>query len=191
MTPSAVSTKDQIIGAALAVLRRAGTEGLTLRMVAREAGISLGNLQYHYPGKSALLGGLAQHYFETCRALLEQSPPMRATGPGRAQLEALIRYFLDHVDHLSDMCRVFREIWALATRERQIEALLDAYYADIHAQLSHMIAPICPSPEAADRVCDLLIPYFEGYSITHPSLSQTKDQTAKLLTDLCWQLGQL
>ena len=118
-----IETKQHIIQSALAVLKEVGAEGLTMRGVSARAAMSLGNLQYHFKDKSALLGGVAAYYFGECVLLLDgyrHDPP---DGSAPDQLRNLILFFLDHVDHVSDMCRLFREIWALSTRDEAIHEL--------------------------------------------------------------------
>ena len=57
--PAPLDTKAHIIQAATTVLKDFGTEGLTMRKVATEAEMSLGNLQYHFRNQTALMAGLA------------------------------------------------------------------------------------------------------------------------------------
>jgi AcrR family transcriptional regulator len=63
MTKRATSetTRQQILNAAAQVIQTHGTEALTLEAVALAAGVSKGGLLYHFPGKSALIGGMIEH----------------------------------------------------------------------------------------------------------------------------------
>jgi AcrR family transcriptional regulator len=54
----------ELVAAARAVLERDGLEGLTLRAVAREAGVSHGAPLRHFPGVATLLSALAAEGFE-------------------------------------------------------------------------------------------------------------------------------
>lgn len=180
-------TKDAIIHAAIGVLKTVGMEGLTMRRVAAAADISLGNLQYHYVNKTALLAGLAGYYFGACERLLdeyEHRPGARL----QEQLRALILYHLDHVDHISDMCRIFREMWALATRDEAIHDQLMAYYRAAFYKLVQLIEAMGVQKRQAKELAALLIPFIEGYSITIHAGLQSKAQTAKMLVRLCESL---
>ncbi|MEM9017779.1 MAG: TetR/AcrR family transcriptional regulator [Verrucomicrobiota bacterium] len=183
-------TKTLIIASAIAVLKSVGNEGLTMRKVAAEAGISLGNLQYHFRDKAALLVGLAEHYFGECANLLDGYEHQPKSGPRQEQLHELILWMLDHVDHLSDMCRLFREIWALSTRDEEIHRQLVGYYEIYGKKLSDLIRPLCVNKEAASKITSLLLPFFEGYSIAHEALPQKKVETARMLTKLAWLVGE-
>ncbi len=49
------STKEKIIAMSLSLFNRSGVENITTRHIAKELGISQGNLHYHYPNKDKLL----------------------------------------------------------------------------------------------------------------------------------------
>ncbi|MEM0964719.1 MAG: TetR/AcrR family transcriptional regulator [Verrucomicrobiota bacterium] len=185
-----METKHQIIRSALVVLKEEGTEGLTLRKVATHAQMSLGNLQYHYRNKSALFGGLAEHYFDECSEILQGYVPLSSEEDLSKRLRHLIDFILDHLDHLTDMCRIFRELWALATRDRQISCQLSDYYRVSRREMESLFLEITSSPEGSQRIVTLLLPYFEGFSITHNALGQSKEQVADLLTQLAFGLGK-
>ena len=176
MAPS-IDTKDHIIQAALEVLKVHGTEGLTMRKVAAEAEMSLGNLQYHFKDKSSLMAGLGEHYFGECAGLLDEVELIPANGNAEEKLHHFILSLLDHVGHvdsISDMCRVFREMWALSTRDQEIHRQLVSYYQVLVEKLTVILLPISSSQSSAVRIASLLMPYLEGYSITFEAKNKRK-----------------
>lgn len=176
-------TRLQIIQSAIVVLKIVGTEGLSLRNVAAQADISLGNLQYHFKSRPALMAGLAEHYFAECAELLggyEQTP---IDGTRDEQLQHFIRFLLDHVDHISDMCRIFREIWALSTRDDAVHSQLVSYYETSMSQITRLLADLGEDEPSARRIATLLVPFMEGFSITHEALPLTTQQAADILFD--------
>ncbi|MGB0370208.1 MAG: TetR/AcrR family transcriptional regulator [Opitutales bacterium] len=181
-------TKILIIETAIEVLRTSGTEGLTLRKVATQASISLGNLQYHFKDKPALFAGLGGYYFGQCAALLDQYEGLDDSKSIEKKLRHLILFYLDHLDELTDMCRIFRELWALATRDIEVQQQLNDYYRLTVEKLEAIVSEMGISPKLAREIVILLLPYFEGYSITHDSLAYNKTETAKLLTRLSMEL---
>ena len=178
-------TKENLIHAAIAVLKKQGSEGLTLRKVATEATVSLGNLQYHFRDRTALMAGMAEYYFRECELLLDDYQHTPEDGSKEEQLRGFILFMLDHVDHISDMCRMFREIWALSTRDEDIHRQMINYYEVTLRKLSELLVPLADSREAATAMACLLVPYIEGYSITFMALPQEKNETAQMLTKLC------
>ncbi|MEM0967325.1 MAG: TetR/AcrR family transcriptional regulator [Verrucomicrobiota bacterium] len=183
-----METKQQIIRSALEVLKTQGTEGLTLRKVATHAQMSLGNLQYHYKNKSALFGGLAEHYFSECSEILRGYVPIGPESDLSTRLRHLIGSIFDHLDDLTDMCRIFRELWALATRDPEISFQLMDYYCVSRKEMEALFLEITSSPEGSSKIVTLLLPYFEGYSITHNAIEVRKDQVVDLLTELSMTL---
>ena len=79
-----------LFDAALALLAEDGADALSLRAVARRAGVSAMAPYRHYPDKGALLAALAAHGFRgLCGALREAD---EAAPPGRAMVGQAIAY---------------------------------------------------------------------------------------------------
>lgn len=57
-------TRERLLEAAERLTLRDGVARLTLDAVSREAGVSKGGLLYHFPNKSALVGGMIEHFIE-------------------------------------------------------------------------------------------------------------------------------
>ena len=72
MTPPATrtsaATRERLLAAAAAVVRREGARGLTLDAVAGEAGVSKGGLLYHFPHKRDLVRGLVADWMDRFEA---------------------------------------------------------------------------------------------------------------------------
>ena len=90
------TTKVHILRAAIAILKQVGMEGFTMRGVASEAGMSLGNLQYHFKDKAALMAGLAEHYFAECSGMLDAYTHTPVRGSGSKKLTNLLLFFLEN-----------------------------------------------------------------------------------------------
>ncbi|MEM8954710.1 MAG: TetR/AcrR family transcriptional regulator [Verrucomicrobiota bacterium] len=182
------NTKAQIIRSAIDVLQTHGTEGLTMRKVAGLAEMSLGNLQYHFKSKTSLMAGLAEHYFGECANMLDGYQHAPINGSAKEKLYQFVFSLLSHVDHvdqISDMCRVFREMWALSARDAEIHRQLVDYYRLTVDKLTALLLPISSSEESATHMASLILPYIEGYSITCEALPMQKEETAFMLTKLC------
>jgi AcrR family transcriptional regulator len=70
--PAQLTSPAELVAAARAVLERDGLEGLTLRAVAREAGVSHGAPLRHFPGVATLLSALASEGFEQLYASVDE-----------------------------------------------------------------------------------------------------------------------
>lgn len=159
-----------------------------MRKVAGEADMSLGNLQYHFKDKASLMSGLAEHYFGECTSLLDGYKHTPPKGSAEEQLHQFISMLLDHVDHadgISDMCRIFREMWALSARNSEIHRQLVDYYRVMFDKLKSLFLLISRSEESATQMSSLILPYLEGYSIACEALPVKTGETALMLTRLC------
>ena len=58
------ATKENLLEAAIRVVREDGAAQLTLDRVAKDAGVSKGGLLYHFPNKDALITALLTSYIE-------------------------------------------------------------------------------------------------------------------------------
>ena len=161
-----------------------------MRKVATQAKMSLGNLQYHFKDKTALMSGLAEYYFGECTSLLDAYQLDPTDGTIEEKLQNLILFLLDHVDHISDMCRIFREIWALSARDENIHMQMIAYYKVTMNKLSKLLSLISGSEKAANNMASLLMPYIEGYSVMCQALPQDKYDTAQMLAKICCVICQ-
>ena len=59
-------TVRRILEASRRVLVESGQVNLTMRRVAKETGISLGNLNYYHPSRAELVADLLQHVIDGC-----------------------------------------------------------------------------------------------------------------------------
>lgn len=185
------STAEKIIDCALLLLRERGDQGLSMRQLAQQAGISLSNVQYHFKNKDELLTRLADRYFNQCLDdIREQTAPLTRDSL-HSQLPELLKVFLANGMQLTETCRIFREYWAMASRNPVIDDYLDRYYRQLSRLLSQQLEPVAASPQALSRSVSLLIPFFEGYSITARSLPETTDSMAEQLSDILIRLLHL
>jgi AcrR family transcriptional regulator len=110
---AASTPRDRLLAAARSVLARDGIEGLTLRAIAREAGVSHGAPLRHFPSLARLLAALAAEGFEQLvasvgAALTDAAGPLEAMADaGRGYLRfALAEPGVFSVMFRSDLCDV-------------------------------------------------------------------------------------
>ena len=174
-----------ILDGAMEILLEGGDHGLTMRQAAKRAGISLGHLQHYFSTKNDLLKALVGRHFESCIAGLEQHLASTSTEDPKELVESLVTFGLAYVgDEPSDTCRIFREFWALSPRNPEIRTHLDAYYREYADKLTELLLPVAETAAAARRAVALLVPWFEGYSVTSASIGVVEEELAKQLTEL-------
>ena len=63
-----LSTKEKILATSLSLFNQSGVESITTRHIARELGMSQGNLHYHYPNKNEILNALFENFMNELKA---------------------------------------------------------------------------------------------------------------------------
>ena len=131
-------TRQAIIAVAGKVLVESGYAGLTLKRVADAAGVSVGNLNYHFRTKESLLEALIDHVLTDLSARFEVLID-RGIADGTDVPGALLQWAMD------DSCsrqytRLIRELWAMASHYGPVAAAMDRFYdisiADAAARLA-------------------------------------------------------
>ena len=133
-------TRSGLLAAAHRVLVTAGYANFSMRRVATEAGVSVGNLQYYFPTKDALTAALLDNVVED---YLLDFDAMRSTGTPREQFERIIRAVFEDL-RSPDTTRFFPELWSLSNHEPQLTARVDAMYARYRAVLAELVTEINP-----------------------------------------------
>ncbi len=132
----------EVLLAAEDLLTRRGAEGVSLRDVADAVGISVGNLQYYFPTRAALLDAVFERhtkmFSEDLEALIEP------VDEPRDRLELLIDYWLG-VQHTESQS-FFWYLWAISAHDDRAREIMERVYTaptmmagwlrEIHPKLS-------------------------------------------------------
>ncbi len=184
------NTKSQkVLDSALHLLQSKGHLGLTMRQVAMHAGMSLSNVQYYYANKNDLLKAIADHYFSACLDELSAMDSIDSSTTVNEAIENMLRIFLSHGLQVSEMCRIFREYWAISARNADIDAHIRRYYQDMALILSEKLRPAAKTEKHLSEAVSILIPFVEGYSITALAMPEKIGNITKILTE--WMLTLL
>jgi AcrR family transcriptional regulator len=146
-------TRVEILRAAKRVLATDGYARFTLRRVAGEAGLTVGNLAYHYPTKRNLVRALIMLLIDEYRMQVDarlRSAPSRSPGAFRSLVSWLMR---DSVS--AQTSRLFREFWTIALHDPVIANAIDRFYAEVQETASTHLRhnfPNLPRRSARDIV---------------------------------------
>jgi TetR/AcrR family transcriptional regulator, transcriptional repressor of bet genes len=171
--------REQILRAAVAVATDVGLAGLTVRLVAAEAGVSVGLVLFHY----ATMEGVRDALLDWLLAQVLRLDLDRArTLPGTPQerLLALLAEELAAGDSLRPEIALLLEFWVQsgrqpAVRERLRKALA-AYTAVFEGLLSDALAPVVPPAGLAD----VLVRSVLGLGLELLVTAEPRDVTAHL-----------
>ena len=111
--------REQIVRATIRCLAREGYSGLTMKKVARLAGVSPGILHYYFTDKRAILVAA----LETVTADLDRrvgAAQARSGQDPRARLRALIHACLESSVAMREVWIVFVEFWGEMMHDRQL-----------------------------------------------------------------------
>jgi AcrR family transcriptional regulator len=115
----------RLVKAARALVLRSGPAGLTLRAVASRAGVSLSNLQFHFPGAEALWRALLDAEMERAAARVEKQMAARPADPAAVAIDAMLGFQTER-----GAARLFFSLWAVATTAPPLRAALRSFYAE-------------------------------------------------------------
>ena len=179
-----IKKSEKIVDCGIELLKNRGDHGLTMRQVALQADMTLSNVQYYFKNKNELLTALADRYFNECLEEINKQPVLSSGSRLKPELSKLLRSFLVHGLEVSEMCRIFREYWAIATRNKAIEEYLSNYYEKLGDILADKLRPASANQDGVSMSVSVIIPFVEGYTITASSLPKTIDEMTELLTNI-------
>lgn len=182
-----ISKKEQIIEAACTTLIREGSSHFSMRKVADEASMSLGNLQYYFKTKSDLIQGVLKSYIESYRNEFDKFFDIGTNG--RDGLKGFIKKIL--IDETNDDDNQFFIALYTFAEQKELEIPLKYFYKELITILGQALEKVANypcSPEAIERGTAFLLPYFEGYGTVSLYLKLDHDEMAGILADTVWSL---
>lgn len=141
-------TVDAILKAALRVLINEGAGAFTIRRIAAECGMKVGNVSYHFPRKELLIQVLLDDLFESYDKLLDD----RVRQPDLStqdRLRVVIEMCLEDIARMRTT-RLFTELWALANHNPFIADRVRAFYQRVHDVIAEYVAALNPALPADD-----------------------------------------
>lgn len=141
MTPKvgvAPLRREQIVRATIRCLAREGYSGLTMKKVAREAGVSQGILHYYFADKRAILvAALERVMADLDRRVVQEA---RGTRDPRQRLRALIGACLSVAIEAREFWIVFVEFWGEMMHDRTLLRINAELYARVRGLIGSVVA---------------------------------------------------
>jgi AcrR family transcriptional regulator len=156
-TPGSVAAEnrpERILDAALRLLAQGGISAVSMRAVAREAGVSLGLVNYHYDDKTSLIRAALHRIEEQDVAITDPDPALAPEERLRAALARVAdREFLT-TEYLS----LRLQLWSLAQAHEDFEQINTDAQKRYRAGLASLIRAARPDlsrSECARRAADV------------------------------------
>lgn len=155
-------TRAEILWAAERVLATAGYAQFTIRAVADVAGITPGNLAYHYKSKRQLLRAVITSMIAEYAKKIDNFL-QRPTKDGRDAFGELCAWLI-HDSTTPVTSRLFRELWAMALHDPFVQQAVEGLYALSAERMTKVLRACNPgiSPEYAKEIVYLLLLICEG-----------------------------
>jgi AcrR family transcriptional regulator len=148
--PIGAPEKDRqarILDAVLGLLSRQGISGVSMRAVAREAGVALGLVNYYYADKTSLIGAALRRIEEQDIALVEPDPSLAPEDRVRVALRRVADPEFLTTEYLS----LRLQLWALAQADESYADINTAAQKRYRAGLARLIG--AARPELSRRDC--------------------------------------
>ena len=135
-----------LIAASLRCLRRYGHEGVSVRRISAEAGVSMGLINHHFRGSARLL---AAAYDSLASSLIESTHRQARAGRGLTPAVRLGRFFEacfapDVLD--PGLFRVWLVFWSMVSHSAAMRGVHDRTYADNRNALERLLRALMRSP---------------------------------------------
>jgi AcrR family transcriptional regulator len=139
--------QQRILDAVLVLLSERGISAVSMRAVAREAGVSLGLVNYHYADKTSLIRAALHRIEEQDIAMVEPDATLEPEERLRAALERVADPEFLRTDYLS----LRLQLWALAQAHADFAEINTAAQRRYRAGLARLIR--AARPELSRREC--------------------------------------
>ena len=144
-SPRGRSSKGQhtsltIALAAEKLLIEQGYHNFSMRRVAQTAGLTLGNLQYYFPNKDALIKAMLEHCVQRYLDRFEQTRAHAGEDP-EAQFKAIITLVFKDLNQRTTT-RFFPEVWSLSNHYEHAVKFMDEMYEKYRLILIEVMALI-------------------------------------------------
>ncbi len=184
--------KARIVEAARKLLAEQGYDGVTMKQIAREAGVAQGLIHYYFSGKDELLLELL---LEVSRGYAEENERLAASSPGGENLAAAaLENAKLRASRNPETLRLRYELFALGMRKPEflpgIAALLRSGRENIAATLARIAGEQGdgePTPQR-EALAAVLLSCFEGLALQKMADPQGLDLDAAY--DILWRLAQ-
>lgn len=162
--------REQIILAAYEVAARKGLTGLTVRLVAAEAGLSTGLVFWHFESKELLLVALLDWLLATT-TVLHIGAEIRAIGSPLERLLALLRQEMNRLSREPRRIQLFFEYWVRGGHDAEIGTKMRAELARYREAFRPMAAEVLEAePErfpqvTADGLAGVAVSFIKGCAV--------------------------
>jgi AcrR family transcriptional regulator len=116
--------REALVDATIESLKRYGYEGLSVRRIAAEAGVSIGLINHHFPNKDSLVAESYRAFSRRLAATFEKAVETAGADP-RARLKAYLEAFFSGPNLDPQVLTAWVVYWSLVQVSPQMRAVRD------------------------------------------------------------------
>jgi TetR/AcrR family transcriptional regulator, transcriptional repressor of bet genes len=137
--------REDLIAATLACLKKFGHEGVSVRRISAEAGVTMGLITHHFHGIDALL---ASAYESLAQQLLSRSrdPALELSDEPLASLHAFFAASFEPEALDPALFRTWLVFWSLVPHSPQLRAVRERAYGETRATLETLLSRLNRTP---------------------------------------------
>jgi AcrR family transcriptional regulator len=142
--------RQALIGATIECLKRYGHEGLSIRTISAQAGVSVGLINHHFPNKDELVAAAYRHFNAELIAGLQAAVAHAADSP-RARMRAFLEASFAPPNLDADVLAVWVVFWGMYRYSRPIERVRHETYQGYLRLVRGLLAGVLDRPGAGAR----------------------------------------
>lgn len=107
----------------------------------------------------------------------------------KQRLKKSLLYILKDIEK-GECAVVFKELWAIAERNIAVKKAVDQYYQDLHNMIFEVLTKAAAKDcqkQQIDKAAGILLPFIEGYCITHSNLRVSAEELSEQLATMLYQ----
>jgi TetR/AcrR family transcriptional regulator, transcriptional repressor of bet genes len=140
--------RQALVDATIECLKRYGHEGLSIRTISAQAGVSVGLINHHFPNKDELVAAAYRH-INSELVLGMQAAVARADRSPQARMRAFLEAWFSAPSLDADALAVWVVFWGLYRHSRLIQRIHRETYQGYVALLRGMLAELLPQARTA------------------------------------------
>lgn len=180
-------TKKRILDSSLNIIRKQD-DSFSMRRVAEETNISLGNLQYHFKTKDDLLIAVINYHIELYNEMMQQFLEDKEIEGKDVLLKGIQLVLETETTFLNfNIDQIFTK---LSDTGNLRELVKDKFYNNLFELICSLLKKVSPSAtdESLNRAASILLPFFDSYLSMNRYIKLTPDEIRDTLVEIIWEL---
>jgi TetR/AcrR family transcriptional regulator, transcriptional repressor of bet genes len=142
--------RQALIAATIECLKRYGHEGLSIRTISAQAGVSVGLINHHFPNKDELVASAYRHFNAELIAGMQAAVARAADAP-RARMRAFLEASFVPPNLDTDVLAVWVVFWGMYRHSRLIERVRHETYQAYLKLVRGLLAGLLEGPPPRPR----------------------------------------